>query len=124
MIDAGAAGTGGGVTPECARRTGCTHGLTTGDLTLLILIRIPFEMPKGPGQSEGGRVLIAPTPFTSPEAPLVLLLLALEAGYEHLLGPLGSLQIVLQHTAEELNELLVTLCLGILDVALQGLYVL
>jgi hypothetical protein len=52
-----------------------------------------------------------------------LLLLALEAGNEHLLGPLGGLQVVLQHGIEELNELLVALGLGILDVALKRLYV-
>src|SRR5215204_4242105 len=52
-----------------------------------------------------------------------LLLLSLEAGYEHLLGPLGSLQVVLQHTAEEIYELLVALRLSVLDVGLQGLHV-
>jgi hypothetical protein len=50
-------------------------------------------------------------------------LLALEAGYEHLLGPLGGLQIILEHGAEEVHELLIALCLGILDVGLQRLYV-
>jgi hypothetical protein len=30
-------------------------------------------------------------------------LLALEAGNEHLFGPLGGLQVVLQHSVEELN---------------------
>jgi hypothetical protein len=48
-------------------------------------------------------------------------LLALEAGDKHLFGPLGSLQIVLQHGVEELNELLLALCLRILDVGLQRL---
>src|SRR5215212_8803504 len=55
--------------------------------------------------------------------PLVLLLLALQAGNEHLLGPLGSLQVVLKHGVEEFHELLVTLRLGVLNVGLQGLYV-
>jgi hypothetical protein len=50
-------------------------------------------------------------------------LLALEAGNEHLLGPLGSLQIVLEYAAEEINQLLVALRLSVLDVALQRLYV-
>jgi hypothetical protein len=34
-------------------------------------------------------------------------LLALEAGYEHLLGLLGGCQIALEHGAEELRELLI-----------------
>ena len=38
-----------------------------------------------------------------------LLLLALEAWDEHLLGPLGSLQVVLEDPAEEIHELLVAL---------------
>jgi hypothetical protein len=48
----------------------------------------------------------------SPNAPArhntsVLLLLALEAGYEHLLGLLGGCQIALEHRAEEVRELLI-----------------
>jgi hypothetical protein len=48
-------------------------------------------------------------------------LLALEAGDEHLLGPLCRTKVVLQDAAEELDQFLVTLRLGVLDVALQGL---
>ena len=55
--------------------------------------------------------------------PCSLFLLALEAGDEHLFGPLGGLQVVLQHGAKELNELLVTIGFGILDVSLERLYV-
>jgi hypothetical protein len=48
----------------------------------------------------------------SPKAPArhntsVLLLLALEAGYEHLLGLLGGCQIALEHGAEEVRQLLI-----------------
>jgi hypothetical protein len=50
-------------------------------------------------------------------------LLALEAGDEHLLGPLGGRQIALEHSAEEIYELLVALRLSVLDVGLQRLYV-
>ena len=46
--------------------------------------------------------------------PCSLFLLALETGDEHLFGPLGSLQIVLQHGVEELHKLLVALGFGIL----------
>ena len=58
-----------------------------------------MEVERGQRQHEG----------RSPKAPArqnALLLLALEAGDEHLLGPLGSLQVVLQHGIDELNELL------------------
>jgi hypothetical protein len=55
--------------------------------------------------------------------PCSLFLLALEAGDEHLFGPLGSLQIVLQHGVEELHKLLVALGFGILDVSLERFYV-
>src|SRR5215216_1647236 len=55
--------------------------------------------------------------------PCSLLLLALEAGDEHLFGPLCSLQIVLEHSVEERYELLVALGFGILDVGLERLYV-
>src|SRR5215213_4516555 len=55
-------------------------------------------------------------------APL-LLLLALEAGNEHLLGPLGRPEVVLQNAVEELHQFLVALLLGVLDVGLQGLRV-
>ena len=41
-------------------------------------------------------------------------MLALEAGDEHLFGPLCSLQIVLEHSVEERYELLVALGFGIL----------
>src|ERR687897_16739 len=48
----------------------------------------------------------------SPKAPArhntsVLLLLALEAGYEHLLGLLGGCQIALEHGAEEVRQFLI-----------------
>ncbi len=52
---------------------------------------------------------------------LLLLLLALEAGNEHLLGPLGGPQVVLQDAVKELHQLLVALLLGVLDVGLEGL---
>jgi hypothetical protein len=50
-------------------------------------------------------------------------LLALEAGNEHLLSPLCRLQVVFQHGVEELNEFLVALGFGILDIGLKRLYV-
>lgn len=50
----------------------------------------------------------------------LLFLLALEAGDEYLLGPLCRTKVVLQEAAEELDQFLVTLRLGVLDVALQG----
>src|SRR5215208_968028 len=71
----------------------------------------------GWGSAKGLRAPNAPAPQNA------LLLLALEAGDKHLLGPLGCLQVVLQHTAEELHQLLVTLSFGILDVGLKRLYV-
>jgi hypothetical protein len=65
-----------------------------------------------------------PPPRKAPVRPWhnapVLLLLALEAGNEHLLS---SLQVVLEPGTEELPELLVAFCLGILDVSLERLYV-
>jgi hypothetical protein len=54
---------------------------------------------------------------------LLLLLLALEAGNEHLLGPLCRTKVVLQDPAEELDQFLDTLRLGVLDVGLQRLNV-
>ena len=47
-----------------------------------------------------------------------LLLLALQSGHEHLLGPLGSPLVVLKDPVEELHELLVAFPLSILDVGL------
>src|SRR5918998_3804597 len=95
-------------------------------------------VPVGPpsalaaGQSEGPRqsgeksaakgIIEAGARKPRHNAPL-LLLLALEAGNEHLLGPLGSLQVILEHGAEEIHELLVALRLSILDVSLERLYV-
>lgn len=52
-------------------------------------------------------------------AGLLLLLLLLQAGYEHLFGPLGRLQVVPQNPVEELHKILVALLLGVLDVALE-----
>src|SRR5918995_6028566 len=51
----------------------------------------------------------------------VLLLLALEARDEPLLGPLRGLQVVLEDPAEELHQFLVALLLGVLDEGLQRL---
>jgi hypothetical protein len=50
-------------------------------------------------------------------------LLALEAGNEHLLGPLGGLQIVLEHGVEELLKVLDALGFGILELGFERLYV-
>src|ERR687893_2821509 len=52
-----------------------------------------------------------------------LLLFVLEAGDEHLLGPLGGLQVVLQDAPEEVHQLLIAILLGVLDVGLQRLHV-
>ena len=52
---------------------------------------------------------------------ILLLLLALEAGNEHLDGPLCRTKVVLQDAAEELDQFLVTLLLGVLDVGLERL---
>jgi transcriptional regulator with XRE-family HTH domain len=57
--------------------------------------------------------LAAPLPFDRR-----LLLLALQSGHEHLLGPLGSSLVVLKDPVEELHELLVAFPLSILDVGL------
>ena len=50
-----------------------------------------------------------------------LLLLALEAGDQHLLGPLGGPQVVLQDPLEEPRELPVALRLGVPDERLERL---
>src|SRR5215212_1754477 len=60
-----------------------------------------------------------PKPVRS-SAP-VLLLLVLQTGDEHLLGPLGCAKVILEDAVEELHELLVALLLGILDEGLQRL---
>ena len=46
---------------------------------------------------------------------------ALEAGHQHLFGPLGGPEVVLQDALEEIHQLLIALRLGVLDVGLQGL---
>jgi hypothetical protein len=46
-------------------------------------------------------------------------LLALQAGREHLLGPLGGPLVVLEDLVEEFYELLIALLLGVLNVALE-----
>jgi hypothetical protein len=100
--------------PWCARPTGDSHTRTT---------RGPAQRFEGAKRRPrcGGWVKNNAANDTSiirpePESPgLVqrpscsLLLLALKAGDEHLLGPLGGLQVVLQHGVEELHELLVAL---------------
>jgi hypothetical protein len=48
-------------------------------------------------------------------------LLVLEPGDEHLLGPLGGLQVVLRDASEEIDQLLVAILLRVLDVGLQRL---
>ena len=48
-------------------------------------------------------------------------MLALEARDEHLLGPLGGPEVVLQDAVEELHKLLLALRLGVLDICLQRL---
>jgi hypothetical protein len=83
----------------------------------------------------GASVTIKPTASTSPsfcqnrvEYPfagtparpdLRLFLFGLESGDEHLFGPLGGLQVVLEHGTEELDELLVALRLGVLHLRLE-----
>ena len=56
-----------------------------------------------------------------PCAPGLLLLFVLEAGDEHLLGPLGGRQVILEDPIKELHEFLVALRLGVLDVGPQRL---
>ncbi|HZF57072.1 MAG TPA: hypothetical protein VEZ19_01200 [Rubrobacter sp.] len=68
-----------------------------------------------PVQSEGPGPRRTPATRARPS----LLLLVLEPGDEHLLGPLGGLQVVLQDAPEEIDQLLVAILLGVLDVGLS-----
>src|SRR5215210_345548 len=51
--------------------------------------------------------------------PVLLLLLLLQSGYEHLFCPLVCFQVVFENPVEEFHQLLVALLLGILNVALE-----